>query len=31
MKFRGNTKIKKVIIKKGVTSIPDNAFKSCKN
>lgn len=30
MKFRGNTKIKKVIIKKGVTSIPDNAFKSCK-
>ena len=30
MKFRGNTKIKKVIIKKGVTSIPDNAFKLCK-
>lgn len=30
MKFNGNTKIKKVIIKKGVTSISDKAFKSCK-
>lgn len=26
MKFRVNAKIKKVVIKKGINSIPDNAF-----
>lgn len=31
MVFKNNKKIKKVIIKKGVTSIPKNAFYNCKN
>lgn len=31
MKFEGNKKIKKVVIKKGVTSISNNAFDGCTN
>ena len=31
MTFKKNTKIKKVIIKKGVTSIPPECFKGCSN
>lgn len=31
MTFKGNKEIKTVVIKKGVTSISNNAFKNCKN
>ncbi len=31
MTFKNNKKIKKVIIKKGITEIPDDAFYGCKN
>lgn len=31
MKFKKNKKIKKVVIKKGITSIPELAFWNCKN
>lgn len=31
MKFEKNKKIKKVVIKKGVTSVSESAFKDCKN
>ena len=30
-KFRNNSKIKKVVVKKGVTSIPYKTFYKCKN
>ena len=30
-KYTGNKKIKKVIIKKGISSIPNSAFENCKN
>ena len=31
MTFKNNKKIKKVVIKKGITEIPDDAFYGCKN
>ena len=31
MTFKNNKKIKKVVIRKGVTSVSDKAFYKCKN